>query len=72
MIIQEREKIRLIIAKYDQRYVDYLHNKPSNGPAVALMEMYELYSWNITNESQMQKFGSILLALALQNGKLEY
>lgn len=72
MIIQERHEIRLVIATYDRRYIDYLNNKQSDNSDVSLMEMCEVYSWDITKQNNMKSFGPVLLALALQNGKLEY
>ncbi|EGD96195.1 hypothetical protein TESG_03648 [Trichophyton tonsurans CBS 112818] len=71
MIIQEREQIRLIIATYDQKYIDYLYNKPLSGPEIPLMTMNELFVWDITKRHHMEICGPVLLALALQNGKLE-
>ncbi|DAA72762.1 TPA_exp: Uncharacterized protein A8136_5431 [Trichophyton benhamiae CBS 112371] len=71
MIIQEREQIRLIIATYDQEYIDYLNNKPSSGSEIPLMTMNELFTWDITKQHHMEICGPVLLALALQNGKLE-
>lgn len=71
MIIQEREQIRLIIATYDQKYIDYLYNKPLSGPEIPLMTMNELFVWDITKRHHMEIYGPVLLALALQNGKLE-
>ncbi|KAK2882533.1 hypothetical protein FQN49_000260 [Arthroderma sp. PD_2] len=72
MILQERHEIRLVISKYDQNYIDYLHGKPDSNSEVPLLEMHELRTWDIEEESDMKRFGPILLALALQNGKLEY
>ncbi|KAM5458113.1 hypothetical protein MaudCBS49596_000023 [Microsporum audouinii] len=70
MILQERQEIRLVIAKYDQKYVDYLHDQTVTD--LSLLEMHELGAWDIRTKRDMEGFGVILLALALQNGELVY
>ncbi|KAF3491345.1 uncharacterized protein GIQ15_00862 [Arthroderma uncinatum] len=72
MILQERHEIRLVIATYDQAYVDYLHDKVDAASDRSLLEMHEYRVWDIQKEAQMRDFGVTLLALALQNGKLLY
>ncbi|KAK2820081.1 hypothetical protein FQN49_007739 [Arthroderma sp. PD_2] len=72
MILQERHEVRLVIAKYGQDYVDYLHDEAATGSDVSLLEMLEVRVWDIEKRRDMQEFGAILLALALQNGKLRY
>ncbi|KAM5443650.1 hypothetical protein MferCBS31731_001424 [Microsporum ferrugineum] len=70
MVLQERHQIRLVIAKYDQKYIDYLHDKTVTD--VSLLEMHEFGMWDIRVKPEMEEFGVILLALVLQDGKLIY
>lgn len=70
MILQERQEIRLVIAKYDSNYVNYLKNTANAVATISLLEMHEVRVWDIEKENEMKEFGNILLALVLQGGKL--
>ncbi|KAK2810361.1 hypothetical protein FQN50_003092 [Emmonsiellopsis sp. PD_5] len=70
MILQERHDIRLIVAEYDQDYVDYIRNSPKPNTPLSLLRMNEYGPWDIDNPKEMEELGPILLALALSDGKL--
>ncbi|KAM5443785.1 hypothetical protein MferCBS31731_001031 [Microsporum ferrugineum] len=70
MILQERQEIRLIIAKYDRSYINYLRNEEEAGAKRSLLEMHQSQAWDISDAKHMREFGNILLALVLQGGKL--
>ncbi|KAM5462467.1 hypothetical protein MauCBS54593_007981 [Microsporum audouinii] len=70
MILQERQEIRLVIAKYDRNYINYLRNEEEADAKISLLEMGESQAWDIGSEGDMREFGNILLALVLQDGKL--
>lgn len=72
MILQERQQIRLVVAKYDRNYINYLKNTANAAATMSLLEMHEVRVWDIGERDEMKEFGNILLALVLQGGKLLY
>ncbi|OAL73684.1 hypothetical protein A7D00_1712 [Trichophyton violaceum] len=72
MILQERQQIRLVVAKYDRNYINYLKNTANAAATMSLSEMHEVRVWDIEERDEMKEFGNILLALVLQGGKLLY
>lgn len=72
MIIQERADIRLVIAEYDQDYVDYIqHGVTKKGADASLLMMQEYGPWDTGKPRDMAELGPVLLALTMAGGKLD-
>jgi hypothetical protein len=59
MIIQERQHIGIVRAKYDTGYVNYIRKTPQE----------KEWPWNIDNRSHVEIPASIPLALTLTDGE---
>jgi hypothetical protein len=92
MVSQDRHEIYLIIAEYDDAYLDYIKNEnqpdppsdpyistdsddsddPDSQNQVSLMTMHQFGPWNVSLKHHMKELGELMLALMLQDGKLDF
>ncbi|PYI05846.1 hypothetical protein BO78DRAFT_407843 [Aspergillus sclerotiicarbonarius CBS 121057] len=66
-VSQDRHEIWLILAEYDERYLNYLKGDYNETEARSFLTMHEIGPWDTQSKEAMKHLGPILLALALRS-----
>ncbi|PYI29013.1 hypothetical protein BP00DRAFT_427913 [Aspergillus indologenus CBS 114.80] len=64
LLSQDRHEIFITVARYDDKYLDFLDGKP--GPERAFMRMHEFGPWDTQSITDMKQVAVILIAMALR------
>lgn len=65
LISQDHHEIWIVIAQYDQPYLDYIHNKPTPAEEMSFMTMTEYGPFLMYDKLHMESFAVFILAFAL-------
>lgn len=65
-ISQDRHKVFVTVAEYDEEYIKYINNKHSLNDPPSFLVMHQFGPWDTLRKSHMRELGPILLAISLQ------
>lgn len=66
LISQDRHQVHVVVATYDDHYVDYI--KARNPRTKSFLQMEDYGPFDVTHHKHMYLLGRLMLALSLQGG----